>query len=300
MAQSPLFPYLTAGKDPSHLGFADPFGSALLPFLQAAQEAGHGINIYSGYRSPEHQKRLWQNALKKYGSPSAARKWVAPPGRSQHNKGGAADLRYSSDAAKKWAHENAARYGLNFRMAHEPWHIELASGKPNWPATVNTSGFQGSGLTVPDKPRINPVRNVQESIGNFKGNLGKLGSLFGLVPASPPQGGGQGSPQLPQGRPISTPAEALMAAESRGLSPDMANRVAPGLMGTSFRPPNAAMAPAGTPRPRPSLPPEAMGPPMAPPQAGGLGAKIPKPRPVMPKPMARPQLPSFFKMLFGG
>lgn len=88
----------------------------------------HGMSIYSGFRSPEHQKRLWQNALKKYGSPNKARKWVAPPGRSNHNKGMAADLRYSSAEARKWAHQNAGKYGLHFRMGHEPWHIEPIPG----------------------------------------------------------------------------------------------------------------------------------------------------------------------------
>jgi GH24 family phage-related lysozyme (muramidase) len=39
-----------------------------------------GLGVYSGYRSVTHQAKLWNDALKKYGSPSEARKWVAPPG----------------------------------------------------------------------------------------------------------------------------------------------------------------------------------------------------------------------------
>ena len=66
--------------------------------------------------------------MKKYGSAAKARKWVAPPGKSQHNHGNAADLRYANDAARKWAHENAARFGLHFRMGNEPWHIEPIPG----------------------------------------------------------------------------------------------------------------------------------------------------------------------------
>ena len=127
---SGLLEYLTSGKAGSHATGLDPaFAAALQPFLQAAP--GRGISIFSGYRSPEHQARLFRNALAKYGSESAARKWVAPPGRSRHNHGGAADLRYASDAVKAWAHENAANYGLNFRMKHEPWHIELAKAAAN-------------------------------------------------------------------------------------------------------------------------------------------------------------------------
>lgn len=120
-----LLPYLTEDKDASHLQFDDAFGTALTPFLEAAKEAGHDIQIYSGYRSPEHQARLFADAVKKYGSEKAARKWVAPAGKSRHNHGGAADLRYDTDAARNWAQDNAQNYGLNFRMSWEPWHIEL-------------------------------------------------------------------------------------------------------------------------------------------------------------------------------
>jgi hypothetical protein len=104
----------------------------------ADQEIGQGLSIYSGYRSPEHQSALFDRAVKKYGSASAARKWVAPPGRSNHNHGIAADLMWNGkrlDKAparvKEWVHENAAMFGLTFRMHWEPWHVELdADGKP--------------------------------------------------------------------------------------------------------------------------------------------------------------------------
>lgn len=128
---SALSGYLSEGKDESHLDFSSNFGGALSPFLQAAEDAGHSITIYSGYRSPEHQDRLYQDAIAKYGSPEAARKWVAPPGKSQHNHGTAADLAYGSDEARQWAHSNAANFGLNFRMDYEPWHIELAPQDEN-------------------------------------------------------------------------------------------------------------------------------------------------------------------------
>lgn len=121
---SQLAPYLTSDKDESHLNFNQGFGTSLAPFLTAAQDAGYNIQIYSGYRSPEHQGRLYDAALEKYGSEGAARKWVAPPGKSQHNFGAAADLRYGSDEAQTWAHNNASDFGLNFRMDYEPWHIE--------------------------------------------------------------------------------------------------------------------------------------------------------------------------------
>jgi hypothetical protein len=119
--------FLTGGKGRSSVeGFNKDFAERLNAFLKNAP--GRGISIYSGYRTVERQAELWEAALRKYGSPAAARKWVAPPGSSMHNKGGAADLRFASDEARRWAHENAALYGLNFRMGHEPWHIEAAEG----------------------------------------------------------------------------------------------------------------------------------------------------------------------------
>jgi len=54
---------------------------------------------------------------------------VAPPGNSQHNRGNAADLGYSSDAARQWAHANAGKFGLSFPLANEDWHIEDSAAR---------------------------------------------------------------------------------------------------------------------------------------------------------------------------
>ena len=87
------------------------------------KDSGGRIKVNSGYRSPERQAQLFAAAVKKYGSEKAARKYVAPPGRSNHNHGLAADLGYTGDG-EQWAHANAGRYGLVFPMGHEPWHVE--------------------------------------------------------------------------------------------------------------------------------------------------------------------------------
>lgn len=99
------------------------------------QDAPGNLTIYSGRRETSHQKELWDKALEKYGSESAARKWVAPPTGtrmsdgsiakgSRHESGIAADLKYADDATKRWVHENAHRYGLHFPLNNEDWHIE--------------------------------------------------------------------------------------------------------------------------------------------------------------------------------
>ncbi|MDX0431143.1 phage tail protein [Sinorhizobium medicae] len=123
---SGLKKYLSSDKPLSHIVEMDPqFQSRLAEFLAAAQEQAGNIVITSGARSIERQAELWRQALEKYGSEAEARKWVAPPGRSQHNHGRAADLQFESDAVRDWAHANAEAYGLVFRLQNESWHIEL-------------------------------------------------------------------------------------------------------------------------------------------------------------------------------
>lgn len=119
-------------------GLTDDFNQRLTQFILDARTQGIDLGVGSGYRSYEKQKMLWEQALKKYGSPEKARKWVAPPGGSFHNKGLAVDLnsggqflgKDKNSKATEWAHANAKKYGLHFRMGHEPWHIEpIEKGK---------------------------------------------------------------------------------------------------------------------------------------------------------------------------
>ena len=120
-------------KDGSHIsGMKDGFAGKLANLIQSAPpEIQAGLGIYSGARSNERQAELWQAALVKYGSAEAARKWVAPPGKSNHNHGNAADLSFNGKSLKhapqevvSWVHNNAGRFGLKFPLANENWHIE--------------------------------------------------------------------------------------------------------------------------------------------------------------------------------
>lgn len=92
-------------------------------------ESGGRIKIGNSYRSPERQAQLWEAALRKYGSAAKARKWVAPPGKSNHGRGLAADLKYVDKSAIAWAHANAKRYGLHFPLSNENWHVEPISAR---------------------------------------------------------------------------------------------------------------------------------------------------------------------------
>ncbi len=124
-------------------GMSNAMADRLAAMMDAAPpNVKEGLDILSGARSVERQTQLWNQALAKYGSPEAARKWVAPPPGvegskgSQHNHGNASDLGWKggkfSSAPKEvqdWVHANAGAYGLTFPMGHEPWHIETAEAR---------------------------------------------------------------------------------------------------------------------------------------------------------------------------
>lgn len=127
-----LMPYLAKGHDASHLDKMDwDLKSRLASMVADMPEAIRAkFQINSGYRSPERQAELFKEAVAKYGSEEAARKWVAPRGNFQHNHGRAADINMNGDpAVKEWIHANAAKYGLGFPMSHEPWHIEVLGAR---------------------------------------------------------------------------------------------------------------------------------------------------------------------------
>lgn len=118
-------------------GLTDSFATNLVAMFDDAPPAiRDGLQIGSGYRSDEQQAKLFAEAVKKYGSPEAARKWVAPPGGSQHNHGNAVDIWYNGQRldqgpaeVRDWVHANAAAYGLRFPMSWEAWHIEPANAR---------------------------------------------------------------------------------------------------------------------------------------------------------------------------
>lgn len=116
------------------------FAERLTRFIRAGEAAGHSILIFSGYRSPEHQKRILRSrgcCANADCTKSACPSRIASPGGivggkctgSRHQCGIAADLKYNGSSgcnnnACKWAHANAKSFGLHYRLANEPWHIE--------------------------------------------------------------------------------------------------------------------------------------------------------------------------------
>lgn len=122
--------------------------AAYLDMVAAARADGIQaplLDILSGYRSDAEQKPIWEKQLAKQraANPKAseaevkalARKWVAPPGFSNHRSGRTVDLnmgfayekklipKMQASAAHKWLVANAAKFGF-YPYEAEPWHWE--------------------------------------------------------------------------------------------------------------------------------------------------------------------------------
>lgn len=90
---------------------------------RAMADAPVELVVTSGRRSPEHQQRLFDEAVAKYGSEAEAARWVATPETSAHVSGDAVDIGPAAGAA--WLAEHGAAYGLCPIYRNEPWHFEL-------------------------------------------------------------------------------------------------------------------------------------------------------------------------------
>lgn len=166
-------PYVTGGaaRPDSFSGMDPRFSFALQQMFAAAPpEIQAQLRVSSGYRSPERQAELWQGALAKYGSPDAARKWVAPPGRSNHNHGYAADLKYLSPVAQQWAHQNAGQFGLAFPLSNENWHVELAGAR-------GAGGSATAGMPQQSAPSIDQLAPAAMAIDTGAGSMNPVGNL---------------------------------------------------------------------------------------------------------------------------
>ena len=91
----------------------------------ATDAAGDGITFFvnSGWRSPEYQDQLLDDAVAEYGSAAEAARWVATADTSPHVQGDAIDI--GQWDATDWLSEHGAEYGLCQIYANEPWHYEL-------------------------------------------------------------------------------------------------------------------------------------------------------------------------------
>jgi hypothetical protein len=94
---------------------------------KVTEASGGRVYLRSGYRPPSRQAELWAAALARYGDAETADDWVAPPGRSMHNRGLAVDLGGDLDLAVRLIDE----LGLPMYrpLPNEPWHFELVGSR---------------------------------------------------------------------------------------------------------------------------------------------------------------------------
>jgi zinc D-Ala-D-Ala carboxypeptidase len=99
--------------------------------LKAVQDAANtakaqdlDLRINSGWRSKGFQQRLFDDAVRTYGSADIARQFVASPEVSKHVVGQAVDV--APVDADTWLIRNGAQFGLCQIYANEIWHFELA------------------------------------------------------------------------------------------------------------------------------------------------------------------------------
>jgi hypothetical protein len=95
--------------------------------IAAAAADGVELRVTSGWRSAAQQQRLYEQAVRKYGSPAKARRWVLPPAESEHVRGRAVDI--GPAAGARWLDRFGVRFGLCRRYANESWHFELLAPK---------------------------------------------------------------------------------------------------------------------------------------------------------------------------
>ncbi|MFK4084201.1 D-alanyl-D-alanine carboxypeptidase family protein [Kribbella sp. NPDC020789] len=123
-------PKPTATRSPKQAEYGEESINGLSPKLRArlkkamvaARADGVTIRINSGRRSAAKQQRLFDAAIKKYGSYREATRWVLPPSKSAHVQGKAVDIKPA--AAMTWLDKNGWRFGICRRYDNEPWHFE--------------------------------------------------------------------------------------------------------------------------------------------------------------------------------
>jgi hypothetical protein len=99
--------------------------TAIQNAARGAASAGIDMHITSGWRTKGFQQRLFNDAVRTYGSKDIAQQYVASPDTSRHVMGKAVDV--GPAEADKWLIANGSRFGLCQIYANEIWHFELAA-----------------------------------------------------------------------------------------------------------------------------------------------------------------------------
>jgi hypothetical protein len=134
-------PTTTSPAAMSPSGLSAPLARSLAKAEAAARAAGVTLTVTSGRRSRAEQQRLFDAAVRQYGSVARARRWVLPPAESRHVTGDAVDIGPRSGA--RWLEVNGVKWGLCRRYVNEWWHFERlapAIGQACPPLEPNAAG----------------------------------------------------------------------------------------------------------------------------------------------------------------
>lgn len=145
------------------------FASRLQAMFNAAAAEGVTLGIGSGYRTVQEQIELRRRngCPDIWSSPaSSCRVPTAIPGRSNHNRGLAADLTGDKD----WANRNAHRFGLAFTVAGEDWHVELADDQAARAAGAGGQGLNTSWPTETGNPEDELSSRLDTILGILTGD----------------------------------------------------------------------------------------------------------------------------------
>ena len=197
--------------------------SGLTPATRAAFESarteafwrdGQLIGLTSGHRTAAEQARLFADAVRRYGSPRAARSRTLPPHESRHVAGTALDVRPTEGAL--WLERYGARYHLYRVYDNEWWHFEYhPGGRPERLPHPGVSLRHRVEPALPAQSRADPVaERPAESVrisdmdsdrfpaGGARGSADRtprfapivaaLGGCLLLVVAASPRYGGSG------------------------------------------------------------------------------------------------------------
>ena len=122
----------------------------LINMIEGAKQDGVDLLVCYGYRTKEQSQQLFEKQINRQiasglsydDAVEEAKKWVAPPGTSEHHTGLALDIvtpayqmltyEFANTDAAVWMRENAHRYGFILRypedkeeitgITFEPWH----------------------------------------------------------------------------------------------------------------------------------------------------------------------------------
>jgi hypothetical protein len=203
-------------------GLWPPMRARVRYMLEDPEAKRLGVWVVSAFRSTELQAQLFADAVRRYGSEAAARKWVAPPGKSNHGPmvdehgrkpgpfGQAVDLGVEGQPAVsgKWpAHIKqqmdalCARFGLRSPMAWEDWHYEPLPGfvdvpPADGPVPVPVSPMEDDMVlpiaTNPSNGRYWVLTGPDGGIAAFEADGSASNVYFGSLPDHPEYNAGAG------------------------------------------------------------------------------------------------------------